>query len=86
MRSSPDTETAWAHPAPPAQKERGPLEAYENLKKLIADAEQDMPKALGGNKAAQTRVRKVMQDIKEAAQSVRASILEIRKQEPQEGQ
>jgi len=62
------------------------LEAYENLKKLIADAEQDMAKALGGNKAAQTRVRKVMQDIKEAAQAVRTSILEIRKQEPQEGQ
>jgi hypothetical protein len=32
----------------------------------------------GGNQAAGTRVRKQMQDIKQAAQTVRNSILEIR--------
>lgn len=65
------------------QKARGQVEAYETLKKLVAEAEQDMPKAAGGNKAAQTRVRKLMQDIKEAAQEVRSGLLELRKQDPQ---
>jgi hypothetical protein len=54
------------------------MEAFEQLKRLIADVEGDIAKAEGGNKAAGTRVRQVMQDIKNAAQDIRAKILEIR--------
>jgi len=54
------------------------MEAFETLKRLIAEAEDDVSKAHGGNKAAGTRVRKLMQDIKDAAQEVRKSILEMR--------
>ena len=51
---------------------------YERLKDLVAAAEDDLLKAEGGNKAAGTRVRKQMQDIKAAAQDVRKKILEVR--------
>ena len=54
------------------------MQAYENLKVLVAEIEADIDKAQGGNKAAGTRVRKQMQEIKKAAQQVRNSILEIR--------
>lgn len=54
------------------------MEEYEKLKQLIASAEEDVAKAEGGNKAAGTRVRKIMQDIKQAAQDVRKKILEVR--------
>lgn len=51
---------------------------YDRLKELVAAAEDDLLKAEGGNKAAGTRVRKAMQDIKTAAQDVRKKILEVR--------
>jgi hypothetical protein len=51
---------------------------YETLKKLVTEAEEDVAKAIGGNKAAGTRVRKKMQEIKSAAQDVRKKILEGR--------
>ena len=51
---------------------------YETLKRLVAEAEEDVAKAIGGNKAAGTRVRKKMQEIKSAAQDVRKKILEGR--------
>jgi hypothetical protein len=54
------------------------MQEYEDLKVLVAEIEADINKAEGGNKAAGTRVRKQMQDIKQAAQSVRSRILEIR--------
>jgi hypothetical protein len=54
------------------------MEAYDRLVKLVQDAADDVQKAEGGNKAAGTRVRKMMQDIKSAAQDVRVSILESR--------
>lgn len=54
------------------------MEAFETLKRLIAEAEDDVSKAEGGNKAAGTRVRKTMQEIKDAAQEVRKSILDMR--------
>lgn len=54
------------------------MDAYEQLKQLVAQAEDDIRKAQGGNKAAGTRVRKQMQDIKAAAQAVRVSVLEMR--------
>ena len=54
------------------------MQAYEDLKALVVEIEADVNKAEGGNKAAGTRVRKQMQEIKKAAQEVRNSILEIR--------
>lgn len=54
------------------------MEAYQRLKDLVAAAEEDISKAEGGNKAAGTRARKTMQDIKSAAQDVRNKILELR--------
>ncbi|MHC4573887.1 MAG: histone H1 [Planctomycetota bacterium] len=54
------------------------MQEYENLKVLVDEIEADVNKAEGGNKAAGTRVRKQMQKIKQAAQAVRSSILEIR--------
>ena len=57
------------------------MEEYERLKELVEAAAEDVAKASGGNKAAGTRVRKSMQDIKEAAQLVRKRILEVRSQQ-----
>jgi hypothetical protein len=54
------------------------MEAFDRLKKLVLDAEEDLKKAEGGNKAAGTRVRGLMQDIKAVAQEIREKILEIR--------
>lgn len=51
---------------------------YDRLKDMVAAVEEDMLKAEGGNKAAGTRVRKAMQEIKAAAQDVRKKILEVR--------
>jgi len=54
------------------------MQAYEDLKQLVAEIEADINKAEGGNKAAGTRVRKQMQAIKQASQNVRNTVLEIR--------
>jgi len=54
------------------------MEDYERLKELVEAAADDVAKAEGGNKAAGTRVRKAMQDIKTTAQDVRKKILEVR--------
>ena len=54
------------------------MQSYENLKRLVQEIESDVNKAQGGNKAAGTRVRKQMQQIKQAAQDVRNEILELR--------
>ncbi len=54
------------------------MEAYERLKQIVESAEEDIRKAEGGNKAAGTRARKTMQDVKSAAQDVRNQILELR--------
>jgi len=56
------------------------MQEYETLKTLVAEIEMDVNKAEGGNKAAGTRVRKQMQEIKKAAQQVRNRILELRTQ------
>ncbi|MCG3129420.1 MAG: hypothetical protein FLDDKLPJ_00147 [Phycisphaerae bacterium] len=58
-----------------------PMPEFEKLKQLVEEAEEDVAKAAGGNKAAGTRVRKKMQDIKNAAQDVRKKILEERSTE-----
>ena len=54
------------------------MQEYEHLRQLVEAAADDVAKATGGNKAAGTRVRKKMQEIKSAAQSVRQKILEGR--------
>jgi hypothetical protein len=56
------------------------MQEYERLKELVEAAADDVAKASGGNKAAGTRVRKAMQDIKDTAQTVRKKILEVRSQ------
>ncbi len=58
------------------------MQEYETLKQLILEIEEDVAKAEGGNKAAGTRVRKKMQEIKAAAQELRKKILESREAEP----
>ncbi len=58
------------------------MQEFDTLKRLIVEAEDDVAKAQGGNKAAGTRVRKKMQEIKSAAQEVRKKILEGRETEP----
>jgi hypothetical protein len=57
------------------------MEEYVELKRLVDEVADDVYKAAGGNKAAGTRVRKVMQDVKNAAQEVRKRILEQRSTE-----
>jgi hypothetical protein len=57
------------------------MQEYDTLKRLVTEAEEDVQKAIGGNKAAGTRVRKKMQEIKSAAQEVRKKILEGREGE-----
>lgn len=59
------------------------MEEYQRLRELIESAADDVAKASGGNKAAGTRVRKAMQEVKEAAQTVRKKILEVRSDTPQ---
>jgi ribosomal protein S17E len=54
------------------------MQEYETLKRLVAEAEEDVNKAVGGNKAAGTRVRKKMQEVKAAATDIRKKILEGR--------
>lgn len=54
------------------------MQQFEELKRLIADAEEDVTKGDGGNRAATTRARKKMQEVKNAAQEVRKSLLEAR--------
>ncbi len=62
------------------------MEEYEKLKRLVESTSDDIAKAEGGNKAAGTRVRKAMQDIKNAAQVVRKKVLEMRTETETEGE
>jgi len=54
------------------------IESYERLKALVESVQDDVEKAAGGNKAAGTRVRKLMQQIKNDAQALRLKVLETR--------
>ncbi len=56
------------------------MQEYQQLKELVESAADDVAKASGGNKAAGTRVRKTMQDVKDMAQTIRKKILEVRSQ------
>ena len=55
------------------------MEAYDRLVKLVESAAEDVAKAEGGNKAAGTRVRKILQEVKQAAQELRVGVLDVRK-------
>ena len=51
---------------------------YERLVQVVNEARVDLEKAEAGNKAATSRVRKAMQDIKNIAQDIRKEMLEVR--------
>ncbi len=70
------------NPAAPSPTASTPIDEYEKLKRLVAEAEGDYQKAIGGNKAAGTRVRKSMQDIKAQSQAIRVRVLESRSTAP----
>lgn len=55
------------------------MEEYDRLRRLVEQVADDLGKALGGNAAAGTRVRKVMQDVRNVAGDIRKKILELRK-------
>ncbi len=57
---------------------------FDLLKQKVAEAEAEVAKFDGGNKAAGTRVRKAMQDIKAAAQAIREKVLQSRQESPGE--
>jgi len=59
------------------------MQEYEQLKTLVLQVEEDLAKAEGGNRAAGTRVRKAMQDIKSMAQEIRKRVLEVRSSDAQ---
>lgn len=54
------------------------MDSFNQLRHLLDEAVDDIQKAEGGNKAAGTRVRKKMQEIKNQAQEVRKQVLEGR--------
>ena len=54
------------------------MEEFEALKRIVAEAQADVEKVDAGNKAAGSRVRKYMMDIKKAAQDVREKVLAMR--------
>jgi len=51
---------------------------FEQLVTAVNAARADVEKAEAGNKAATSRVRKSMQDIKNLAQDIRKEMLEVR--------
>lgn len=57
------------------------MEEYDKLRRLVDEVADDILKAEGGNKAAGTRVRKAMQEVKNLAQEIRKRILEMRSTE-----
>jgi len=51
---------------------------YEQLVEAINACREDVEKAKAGNKAATSRVRKSMQEVKALAQEIRKEMLELR--------
>ena len=54
------------------------MSSYAKLVEIVENAKGDVEKAEAGNKAATSRVRKAMQDIKAMAQEIRKEMLELR--------
>jgi len=69
--------TMTPNPTPAAASD-----AFEELEKIVAAAKEDYQKAIGGNKAAGTRVRQAMQDVKKQSQAIRVKVLETRSATP----
>ena len=67
--------------APVRTWENRSMEKYEQMKQILASIAEDVDKVHAGNKAAGTRVRSAMQDIKNLATEIRKDVLELRKQE-----
>ena len=59
------------------------MQEFEQLKQIVAQAEAEVAKFDAGNKAAGTRVRKNMQEIKAACQAIREKVLQQREGGPQ---
>ena len=57
------------------------LDTYDQLRGLVDSIDDDVRRAAGGNKAAGTRVRKQMQEVKNIAQALRVKVLEQRENE-----
>ena len=51
------------------------MDMLEKMQQLVESCREDYNKAKGGNKAAGTRVRKTMQDVKNVAQETRKEML-----------
>lgn len=76
-----DTTTHDETPTPTEtlQPERAPVSRFAELSAMVASMEQDFHKFFNqGNKAAGTRVRQAMQELKAFAQTVRTEVLAIR--------
>ncbi len=54
------------------------MEEFSRLQNLVAEAADEVAKAEAGNRAAGVRTRKAMQEVKKAANEVRAKILALR--------
>lgn len=54
------------------------MDLLDQMAQLVESIREDYGKAKGGNKAAGTRVRKTMQDVKKLAQEIRQEMLESR--------
>lgn len=54
------------------------MDLLDKLAQLVDSIREDYNKAKGGNKAAGTRVRKAMQDVKATAQEIRQEMLSSR--------
>ena len=57
------------------------METLEQIKELTEQLSVDVNKFYGGNKSAGTRARKLAQELKALLQTLRAEILDNRKQE-----
>ena len=51
---------------------------YERLVELVGSTREEVAKAEGGNKAATSRVRKTMQEVKNLCQDIRKEMLALR--------
>tara|TARA_Y100001933_G_scaffold200724_1_gene202045 strand:+ start:1715 stop:1894 length:180 start_codon:yes stop_codon:yes gene_type:complete len=57
------------------------VDLLDQMAQMVESVREDYGKAKGGNKAAGTRVRKTMQDVKKLAQEIRQEMLESRDSE-----
>lgn len=58
------------------------MKEFDKLKEIVEECAADLAKVEGGNKAAGTRIRKAMQDVKKQAQEVRLAVMKDREDVP----